>query len=74
MVGLPQTSTVSCVGSYSCLIKFASIKKDVFSSSEKFSASHFKKEIDLSDAAHGVYFIEIKTEKEFVREKIVVVK
>ncbi|HYV90603.1 MAG TPA: kelch repeat-containing protein [Chitinophagales bacterium] len=31
-----------------------------------------KEEIDLSDVARGVYFIEIKTEREFVRKKILI--
>ena len=44
----------------------------VFSFSEKISSSHFKKEMDLTDAACGVYFIEIKTENEFVMKKILI--
>ena len=44
----------------------------VFSSQQKISATAFKKQIDLSNFAHGVYFIEIKTEHEFLRKKIVI--
>jgi len=44
----------------------------IFSSTKNISPSPFKKEIDLSDAARGVYFIEIKTEKEFIRKKILI--
>jgi len=44
----------------------------VFSFSKKISSSHFKKEIDLSHVARGVYFIEIKTGNEFVRKKILI--
>jgi len=45
-----------------------------FSSAEKISSHEWKKEIDLHTAASGVYFIEIKTEKEFVRKKILITK
>jgi len=51
------------------------IGQQVFSSSESRyigNSSPFKKEIDLSDIARGVYFIEIKTEKEFMRKKILI--
>ncbi|HYV90596.1 MAG TPA: kelch repeat-containing protein [Chitinophagales bacterium] len=51
----------------------------VFSSEEKITTTDFsegvhsdKKEIDLSDVARGVYFIEIKTESEFLRKKILI--
>jgi len=44
----------------------------VFSSLQKISAIDFKKEIDLSGIARGVYFIEIKTANEFVRKKILI--
>jgi hypothetical protein len=32
----------------------------------------FKKQIDLSNVARGVYFIEIKTKNEFVTKKILI--
>ncbi|HYV94303.1 MAG TPA: kelch repeat-containing protein [Chitinophagales bacterium] len=62
------------------------IGQKVFSSKEKISSAHWTKQIDLSkglhsenDIAHGVYFIEIKTESEYagpdffgVRKKIVI--
>ena len=51
----------------------------VFSSQQKNSAADFsegvrtyKKQIDLSNSARGIYFIEIKTENEFARKKIVI--
>ena len=51
----------------------------VFSSSEKISSLDWKIEIDLSEGLHpesniarGVYFIEIKTENEFVKQKILI--
>ena len=47
----------------------------VFSAEESRSigtAADLKKEIDLDDIARGVYFIEIKTEKEFMRKKILI--
>jgi hypothetical protein len=36
----------------------------VFSSSEKIPSRDFKKQIDLSNVARGIYFVEIKTENE----------
>jgi len=45
----------------------------VFSFKEKVSTAGWKKQIDLTNATHGVYFIKIKTENEFVRKKIVIV-
>jgi len=44
----------------------------VFSSENKMSFPGWKTQIDLSDVARGVYFIEIKTEHEFVRKKILI--
>ncbi|HYV94317.1 MAG TPA: T9SS type A sorting domain-containing protein [Chitinophagales bacterium] len=49
----------------------------VFSSSNlprgsQVSSYDFKKQIDLSNVARGIYFVEIKTENEFVRKKIVI--
>ena len=32
-----------------------------------------KKQIDLSDAARGIYFVEIKTENKFVRSKFIII-
>ena len=46
----------------------------VFSSVEKISSHEWKKEIDLHAAATGVYFLEITTEKEFMRKKILIAK
>ncbi|HYV91850.1 MAG TPA: PKD domain-containing protein [Chitinophagales bacterium] len=46
--------------------------QNVFSSTEIISSPNLKKEIELSDVARGVYFIEIKTEDEFVRKKILI--
>ena len=48
------------------------IGQRVFSSTEKISTAHWKKQIDLHDIARGVYFIEIKTENEFMRKKILI--
>ena len=47
----------------------------VFSAEEPRSigtADDVKKKIDLNDVARGIYFIEIKTEKEFMRKKILI--
>jgi len=46
----------------------------VFSSTESRSVrnAHWKKQIDLSNVACGTYFIDIKTENEFVRKKILI--
>ncbi|HYV90614.1 MAG TPA: kelch repeat-containing protein [Chitinophagales bacterium] len=47
----------------------------IFSSTESRSigtTSGFQKEIDLSNAASGIYFIEIKTASVFVRKKILI--
>ncbi|HYV94318.1 MAG TPA: kelch repeat-containing protein [Chitinophagales bacterium] len=51
----------------------------VFSSSEKnlpggsqASSYGFKKQIDLNNVDRGIYFVEIKTENEFVMKKIVI--
>jgi hypothetical protein len=48
----------------------------VFSSSKSLSigTAGWKREIDLNDVANGIYFIEIKTENEFVRKKILIAK
>jgi len=46
----------------------------IFSSIGKVSSSEFKKEIDLGNVAGGIYFIEIKTRNEFVKEKIIISK
>jgi len=46
----------------------------IYSSTESRSigTSKFKKEINLGDVARGIYFVEIKTENEFVIKKIVI--
>ena len=44
----------------------------VFSSSEKISSADWKKGIDLHHTARGVYFIEIRTEKVFLKKKIII--
>ncbi|HYV94314.1 MAG TPA: kelch repeat-containing protein [Chitinophagales bacterium] len=46
--------------------------QNVFSARQKIPSPHWKKQIDLGVAAHGIYFIEIKTENEFVRKKILI--
>lgn len=46
----------------------------VFSSHEKISSSDWKKEIDLHEAANGIYFIEIKSPGVFLRKKVIVAK
>ena len=68
------------IGDEVCIDVKNTLGQKVFSSREKISAPDFKKEIDLtagryemSDAI-GIYFIEIKTENEFVSRKIIVVK
>ncbi|HYV90612.1 MAG TPA: kelch repeat-containing protein [Chitinophagales bacterium] len=51
--------------------------QNIFSSSESRSigiASHFKKEIDLSGVAGGVYFIVIKSQNIFLKNKIIITK
>ena len=48
------------------------IGQRVFSSTEKISTTHWKKQIDLHDIARGVYFIGIKAENKFVRKKILI--
>ena len=48
------------------------LDQKIFSYSEKIPSRDFKKQIDLSNIADGVYFIEIQTENEFLRKKIVV--
>lgn len=44
----------------------------VFSSIDKTYSPSFKKEIDIINAAHGVYFVVIKTENDIIRKKIVI--
>ena len=44
----------------------------VFSSSEKISSADWKKGIDLHHTARGVYFIEIRSEKVFLKKKIII--
>ncbi|HYV90568.1 MAG TPA: T9SS type A sorting domain-containing protein [Chitinophagales bacterium] len=44
----------------------------IFSSYEKTGGAARNKEIDLGDVVRGMYFIEIKTENEFVRKKILI--
>jgi hypothetical protein len=47
----------------------------IFSSSESNSNSGFssmKKQIDLHNIAHGVYFLEINTGNNFIRKKILI--
>ncbi|HYV95564.1 MAG TPA: PKD domain-containing protein [Chitinophagales bacterium] len=46
----------------------------IFSSEESRSigTTHWKKQIDLSVVARGIYFVGIKTEHEFVRKKILI--
>jgi len=46
--------------------------KRVFFSSEKVPSTDFKKQIDLSDVARGIYFVWIKAADEFVRKKILI--
>jgi len=48
--------------------------QDIFSSEEKISSQQIKKEIDLSATAPGIYFIEIETNDNFVRKKIIIAK
>ena len=44
----------------------------IFSSLEKISSSTFKKEIDLSGVAHGVYLVEIKANDQVCMKKILI--
>jgi hypothetical protein len=44
----------------------------VFSSTKIISSSNWKTQIDLTNVTPGVYFIEIKTNQEFVRKKILI--
>jgi hypothetical protein len=44
----------------------------ILSSVENISTPNWKKEIQLSDASPGVYFIELKSENIFFREKIII--
>ena len=44
----------------------------VFSADEKVASATFKKQIDLSAAARGVYFVEIKTTDEVFTKKILI--
>jgi PKD repeat protein len=46
--------------------------RNVFSSQQNLIGKSWKKEIDLSKAARGVYYIEVKTEDNFMRKKIVI--
>jgi len=48
--------------------------QEIFSSSEKIYTSGWKKEIDLHNAARGVYFIEIKNQNVFLKKKIIIMK
>jgi hypothetical protein len=43
-----------------------------FHQSGSIGTSDWKKEINLSDAAPGVYYIPIKTHHDFIRKKIVI--
>jgi len=46
----------------------------VFSANEEISVADWKYQIDLGNAACGVYYIEIKSNNEFARKKIIVAK
>ncbi|HYV92138.1 MAG TPA: PKD domain-containing protein, partial [Chitinophagales bacterium] len=48
------------------------IGQKVFSSIEDIFTTHWRKEIDLSDVARGIYFIGIKTGTEFIKKKILI--
>ena len=43
----------------------------VFSYQERFDNSPYKKEIDLSPQATGVYLIRLKTETDFINQKMI---
>ena len=49
------------------------IGRKVFSCSEKISSPHWKREIDLTNVARGVYFVEIKTTAIFLKKKIIII-
>jgi PKD repeat protein len=51
-----------------------SLGQNIFSSVEKTSFSSFKKEIDLTEEASGVYFIHVKTNDVLVSRKIIITK
>ena len=46
----------------------------VFSSRQKINSTDWKKEIDLGDGPAGVYFLNIKTQKNFLQKKIIIEK
>jgi hypothetical protein len=46
----------------------------VFSSEEEISSPDWKKEIDVHEVAAGIYFIELKTENNFIKKKIILSK
>jgi PKD repeat protein len=48
------------------------VGQEVFSSLEKITSADCKMRIDLSKTVPGIYFIEIKTENEFVRKRILI--
>jgi hypothetical protein len=45
-----------------------------YSSEEKISAANWTKEINLKDAASGIYFIEIRSNDQYSRNKILISK
>lgn len=46
----------------------------VFSCQQRINSADWKKEIDLGDVARGIYFIEIKTQKDYLKKKIIISK
>jgi hypothetical protein len=46
----------------------------LFSSAENINTIPWKKEIDLVNLARGVYFTELKTENDFFRKKIMIIR
>jgi hypothetical protein len=48
--------------------------QEVFSLEENISTADWSRQIDLKNAAHGVYFLEIKSETAFVKKKLMIIR
>jgi hypothetical protein len=74
----PSNGNFTVEWSNGFMVSWLSIKienelgQKIFSYQENISSSKWKKEINLTSVASGIYFIKIKTEEGLVREKVIV--
>jgi hypothetical protein len=51
-----------------------SLGKEISSEVAKMTTAEWKREIDFSEVAKGVYFIEIKTKTDLMKKKLIITK